>query len=291
MKTRLPRAPEAPLPELPEFLAPFAVHFVQRPSAKSLERYVTGLLAEQPTKNCDTLAAVLPGTSEQRLQYLLTDMAWDHADLNRQRVGVMRDLTTEGDAVLIVDDTGFTKQGRTSVGVQRQYSGTLGKTGNCHVAVSCQYAERTLAWPVDVRLYLPESWTTDPERCQRARVPNRALRHRTHRFLRRTTAATAADVAPRRTISTARSPYKGGTPHGPGVGTGAVRGRIMPACCIPRDSATSCAGDAGSVVLLQSRSSSCSRARGLAARKRGSACRTCRGKGGGGQGSARPPRR
>ena len=86
MSPRLPRAPEAPLPELAEFLAPFTVHFVQRPSVRSLERYVTGLLTEHPTKNCDTLAHVLPGTSEQRLQYLLTDMAWDHADLNRQRV-------------------------------------------------------------------------------------------------------------------------------------------------------------------------------------------------------------
>ena len=121
MTTRLPRAPEAPLPELAEFLAPLEVHFVQRPSAKSLERYVTGLLTEHPTKNCDTLAQVVPATSEQRLQYLLTDMAWDRADLNRQRVRQMRDLGTEGDAVLIVDDTGFAKQGRASVGVQRQY--------------------------------------------------------------------------------------------------------------------------------------------------------------------------
>jgi hypothetical protein len=74
---RLPRAPEAPLPELSEFLAPFNVHFVQRPSARMLERYVTGLLTEHPDKNCDTLSTVVPGTSEQRLQHLLTDMAWD----------------------------------------------------------------------------------------------------------------------------------------------------------------------------------------------------------------------
>src|SRR5215211_2291168 len=158
MTTRLPRAPEAPMPELAEFLAPFEVHFVQRPSAQSLERYVTGLLTEHPHKNCDTLAQVLPDTSEQRLQYLLTDMAWDHEDLNGQRVQRMMELETEGDAVLVFDDTGFAKQGARSVGVQRQYSGTLGKTGNCQVAVTCHYAERTLAWPVGAQLYLPKRW-------------------------------------------------------------------------------------------------------------------------------------
>jgi SRSO17 transposase len=168
---RLPRAPEAPLPELAEFLAPFSVHFVQRPSARTLERYVTGLLTEHPNKNCDTLAAVVPGTSEQRLQHLLTDMAWDVEDLNRQRVRRMLELETEGDAVLILDDTGFPKQGRASAGVQRQYSGTLGKTGNCQVAVSCHYAERTVAWPVATRLYLPKGWAEDAERRRRAHVP------------------------------------------------------------------------------------------------------------------------
>jgi len=172
MPTRLPRAPETPLPALGEFLAPLAVHFVQRPSARSLERYVTGLLTEHPTKNCDTLAQVLPDTSEQRLQYLLTDMAWDHADLNRQRVRRMCALPTEGDAVLIFDDTGFAKQGARSVGVQRQYSGTLGKTGNCQVAVTCHYAERTLAWPVDTRLYLPKRWAEDHDLRRGAHVPD-----------------------------------------------------------------------------------------------------------------------
>ncbi len=172
MVTRLPRAPEAPMPELAEFLAPFEVHFVQRPSATSLERYVTGLLTEHPVKNCDTLAAVLPATSEQRLQYLLTDMAWDHEDLNRQRVGRMLALPTEGDAVLVFDDTGFAKQGARSVGVQRQYSGTLGKTGNCQVAVTCHYAERTLAWPVATRLYLPKRWAEDRDLRRAAHVPD-----------------------------------------------------------------------------------------------------------------------
>ncbi len=171
MLTRFPRAAPAPLPALAEFLAPFTLHFRQRPSARVLERYCTGLLTDHPHKNCDTLAAIVPGTTEQQLQHLLTAMAWDAPALNRQRIQQLLALATEGDAVLILDDTGFPKQGRASAGVQRQYSGTLGKTGNCPIAVSCHYAERTLAWPVDVRLYLPRPWTDDPARCRRAHVP------------------------------------------------------------------------------------------------------------------------
>src|SRR4051812_6230002 len=138
---------------------------------QTLERYLTGLLTEHPNKNCDTLAQVVPGTSEQRLRGLLTTIDWDEDDLNRRRVQRLLALPTEGDGVLIFDDTGFAKQGRGSVGVARQYSGTLGKTGNCQVSVNCHYAERTIAWPVATRLYLHESWTKDPARCRKARVP------------------------------------------------------------------------------------------------------------------------
>src|SRR5215211_715038 len=94
---RLPRAAEVPLPELAEFLAPFTVHFAQRPSARVLERYCTGLLTEHPNKNCDTLAQVIPATSEQQLNALLTEFVWDAPDLNRQRITTMRELGTEGD--------------------------------------------------------------------------------------------------------------------------------------------------------------------------------------------------
>lgn len=169
--TRIPHAPSTPLPDLAEFLAPFRVHFKRSEGPQALERYLTGLLTEHPNKNCDTLAQVVPGTSEQRLQGLLTAMAWDEDDLNRQRVERLLALPTEGDGVLIFDDTGFAKQGRCSVGVARQYSGTLGKTANCQVAVNCHYAERTIAWPVATRLYLHESWATDRERCRKAKVP------------------------------------------------------------------------------------------------------------------------
>src|SRR3954447_14662501 len=169
--TRVPLAPGEPLPALDEFLRPFHVHFARSEATHALERYLTGLLTEHPNKNCDTLARVVPGTSEQRLQGLLTTMAWDEDDLNRQRVERLLALPTEGDGVLIFDDTGFAKQGQCSVGVARQYSGTLGRTGNCQVAVNCHYAERTIAWPVATRLYLHESWAQDPARCRKAKVP------------------------------------------------------------------------------------------------------------------------
>jgi SRSO17 transposase len=170
---RFPQAPQAPLPVLAEFLVPFRMQFAQAHSADNLERYVTGLLNEHPNKNCDTMASVVPGTNQQRLHHLLTEMVWDEADLNRQRVKQMLTLDSEGDGVLIFDDTGFGKQGQHSVGVARQYSGTFGKVTNCQVTVNCHYAERTLAWPVATRLYLPREWADDPVCRQQAHVPEK----------------------------------------------------------------------------------------------------------------------
>jgi SRSO17 transposase len=159
------------LPELDTFLSTFKLRF-RRPEAEAaLERYLTGLLTELPNKNCDTMAQAIPGTHEQRLQGFLTTMQWDEEALNRQRVEKMIAAATIGNGVLIFDDTGFAKQGKASVGVARQYSGTLGKVGNCQVAVTCCYSDPQASWPVAVRLYLPEAWTADLERLKRARVP------------------------------------------------------------------------------------------------------------------------
>jgi SRSO17 transposase len=167
----VPQAPTQPMPELAAFLQPFHVQFARSEGPQALERYLTGLLTELPDKNCQTIADNIPGTSEQSLQGLLTAMAWDHDDLNRQRVERMLELPSERDGVLIFDDTGFAKQGKASVGVARQYSGTLGKVGNCQVTVNCHYAERTIAWPVASRLYLPKEWAFDPARRETAQVP------------------------------------------------------------------------------------------------------------------------
>jgi SRSO17 transposase len=134
-------ASPAGLPELKEFLGAFRVRFRRPEGADALERYTTALLTELPNKNCDTIAHAVPATSEQRLQEFLTNMQWDEEDLNRQRVDKMIAEATLGGGVLVLDDTGLPKQGKASVGVARQYSGTLGKVGNCQLAVTCCYTD------------------------------------------------------------------------------------------------------------------------------------------------------
>ena len=123
-------ASPASLPELDNFLSTFKVRFGRREAQFALERYLTGLLTELPNKNGDTMAQAVPGTHEQRLQGFLTTMQWDEEELNRQRVEKMIAEATLGNGALIFDHTGFAKQGKASVGVARQYCGTLGKVGN-----------------------------------------------------------------------------------------------------------------------------------------------------------------
>ncbi len=172
---RIAQAGSEPDLELDAFIDSFWVTFHRRESRESAERYLTGLLSEHPNKNGETMAEIIPNTNSQSLQGLLTDMVWNEEDLNRQRVEKMVAETGEGDGVLVFDDTGFAKRGSHSVGVARQYSSTLGKVGNCQVAVNCHYAERTLGWPVTTRLYLPASWAEDLQRRQEVGVPQEVV--------------------------------------------------------------------------------------------------------------------
>jgi SRSO17 transposase len=105
-------ASPAELPELKDFLGASRVRFRRPEGGQALERYMTGLLTALPNKNCDTMAQAVPGTGEQRLQEFRTTMQWDAEDLNRQRVDKMIAEATLSDGVLVLDDTGFPKQGR-----------------------------------------------------------------------------------------------------------------------------------------------------------------------------------
>jgi SRSO17 transposase len=75
------------------------------------------------------------------------------------------------DTALIIDEFGISKKGEKSVGVRRQWNGRLGKVDNCQVAVLGVLSARASSCPIDIRLYLPESWTNDPDRCASAGVP------------------------------------------------------------------------------------------------------------------------
>jgi SRSO17 transposase len=178
MTTNLvPKASPAALPELEAFLAPFAPLFQRHTSRDSMERYVTGLLTDLPHKTADTIAAAVAGTSTERLQHLLTDATWDASALDALRVQQLLAAHPPTAGVLVLDDTGLPKKGTASVGVVAQYSGTIGKVGNCQVVVSAEYladdpaSSSPFHWPVSGQLYLPESWTSDPAHRTRAHVP------------------------------------------------------------------------------------------------------------------------
>jgi len=165
------KAGTAPLGDLAEFLKPFGA-LVRRPESRhALERYTTGLLADLRRKTASDIGRAVAGTDSQRIQEFLTRTKWNPGEMDWLRVAHMVTHASVGQGVQVVDDTGFAKKGTHSVGVSRQYSGTLGRVDNCQVLVTTHYVDRAFDWPITSRLYLPQAWTEDRERCAAARVP------------------------------------------------------------------------------------------------------------------------
>lgn len=165
------KAGPGPLEDLEAFLQPFGGLVRRAENRQALERYTTGLLADLPRKTAAEMGRSLPETSGQRLQEFLTRTAWDPAEMDRLRIQHMLAHASVGEGVQVIDDTGLPKKGVHSVGVARQYSGTLGRVDNCQVLVSSHYVDRVFDWPLTARLYLPASWASDQERRARAQVP------------------------------------------------------------------------------------------------------------------------
>ncbi len=134
------------------------------------EVYIRGLLLDGERKSIEPLAQRLPEGNVQALQQLVGQSPWDEGPIREHLARRLAQELSPG-AAWVVDEVGFPKQGKHSVGVARQYCGTLGKVGNCQVAVSLNYTTDDGSFPVDWRLYLPEAWTQDPARCRRAEVP------------------------------------------------------------------------------------------------------------------------
>ena len=132
--------------------------------------YLRGLLLEGRRKSVQPLAERLPDGDEQALQQFLNQSPWAWEPVREQIAKKMTTALGEG-GCWIVDDTGFPKQGKHSVGVARQYSGTLGKRGNCQIGVSLSYATPKGAMPLEWALYLPKEWVNDRDRCARVGVP------------------------------------------------------------------------------------------------------------------------
>jgi SRSO17 transposase len=132
--------------------------------------YVRGLMLDGERKSIEPMAARLPEGNVQAMQQLIGQSPWLWAPV-WQRLAQRMTAELRPDPVWVIDDTGFPKQGHHSVGVARQYSGTLGKTANCQVAVSLHQTAGEESTILDWRLYLPESWTQDPERRAAAGIP------------------------------------------------------------------------------------------------------------------------
>jgi SRSO17 transposase len=149
-----------------------AGRFTRSEPRARVREYVSGLVAGLERKNGWTLAERAGETCPDGMQRLLRRADWDVEGVRDD----VRDYVVEhlGDpqGVLVGDETGFVKKGRRSAGVQRQYSGTAGRTENCQIGTFLAYASRHGHALIDRELYLPESWTDDRDRCRAAGVPD-----------------------------------------------------------------------------------------------------------------------
>ena len=139
--------------------------------AASAGRFLDGLLGNEPRKTGWMRAEAAGDPGPWRQQAILGRGRWD-ADALRD---IVRDYALEtlaaADAVLVIDETGFLKQGKASCGVARQYTGSAGKITNCQIGVFASYVSRHGHAFIDRALYLPQAWTDDAERMRAAHVP------------------------------------------------------------------------------------------------------------------------
>jgi SRSO17 transposase len=154
------------------FHAQFAPLFGRKEVQRRSEQYLRGLLVQQTDRrNAENVAETIAGATPRSLQRLLTEAHWSTEPVIDRLQAYIGARLNQPLGVFVLDESGFPKQGTKSVGVGRQYCGTLGKVGNCQMGVFLAYVSALGHALVDKRLYLPPTWTDDPARCQAAGVP------------------------------------------------------------------------------------------------------------------------
>jgi SRSO17 transposase len=169
----------ASLAEFDHYIAYLCEALDHRDRNVGLQDYCRGLMLPIQRKSIEPLAAhahpLRVAAKHQSLHHFVAKAGWsDGALLARVRDWVLPHLGLDSGCYWIIDDTGFPKKGKHSVGVARQYCGQLGKQDNCQVAVSLSVASTRGSLPVAYQLYLPKDWASDPVRLKKAGVPDDA---------------------------------------------------------------------------------------------------------------------
>jgi SRSO17 transposase len=177
-KTYTPELPADVLDRLDGYAEQFRSDFNRPRQAAWCGVYLHGLLADGERKSIEPMARRLARRldfdvtdPDQALQQFVSQSTWDEQVVGRHYRDLMAQTFADPDGIFVIDDTSFPKQGRHSVGVQRQYCGALGKKANCQVAPSVHYVGKKGHCPLAMRLYLPECWLVDSKRLEKAGVP------------------------------------------------------------------------------------------------------------------------
>jgi SRSO17 transposase len=157
--------------EFDELMLRVGARFTRVEPRRRMASFVRGLLAGLSRVNCWTIAEHAGEDCPRGMQRLLSAAVWDEAGMRDDLREYVLEHFADRSAVLVVDETGDIKKGTMTVAVQRQYTGTAGRTENAQVAVYLAYAAPAGAAFIDRALYLPRSWTSDPTRCRAAGVP------------------------------------------------------------------------------------------------------------------------
>jgi SRSO17 transposase len=156
---------------LTDWLKPFVEELGHKKRRQMCPLYVAGLIGPGDRKSIEPMAARIAPDGYDRLHHFISDGIWDAWPIEKELARQADKLIGGSDAFLVIDDTSLPKKGEHSVGVAPQYASMLGKRANCQTLVSLTLTRHDVPIAVGLRLFLPESWTSDPPRMARAGIP------------------------------------------------------------------------------------------------------------------------